>query len=74
MDDHQRVNAEFLVRGHQGRAAGCCVIQRELTVDGLAALLLQTRTALCEQAVAARALARAEAAQTVATICEELAA
>ena len=74
VDDHQRVNAEFLVRGHQGQAAGCCVIQRELTVDGLAALLLQTRTALCEQAVAARALARAEAAQTVATICEELAA
>ena len=74
VDDHQRVNAEFLVRGHQAQPAGRCVIQRELTVDGLAALLLQTRTALCEQAVAARALARAEAAQTVATICEELAA
>ena len=70
VDDHQRVNAEFLVRGN----AGHCVIQRELTVENLAQLLRQTREQLLQQAVAARALARPEAAQTVANICEELAA
>ena len=70
VDDHQRVNAEFLVRGN----AGHCVIQRELTVENLAQLLRQSRDQLLQQAVAARALARPEAAQTVATICEELAA
>ena len=70
VDDHQRVNAEFLVRGH----AGHCVIQRELSVENLAQLLRQSRDQLLQQAVAARALARPEAAQTVATICEALAA
>jgi len=70
VDDHQRVNAEFLVRGN----AGHCVIQRELTVENLAQLLRQSRDQLLQQAVAARALARPEAAQTVANICEELAA
>ncbi len=70
VDDHQRVNAEFLVRGN----AGHCVIQRELTVENLAQLLRQSRDQLLQQAVAARALARPEAAQTVATICEALAA
>jgi len=74
VDDHQRVNAEFLVRGHQGQPAGHCVIQHELTTERLAGLLIQPRALLCAQAIAARALARAEAAQTVATICEELAA
>ena len=69
VDDHQRVNAEFLVSGR----AGHCVIQKALTADGLAVLLQQSRAALCEQAVAARALARAEAAQRVADICKELA-
>jgi len=70
VDDHQRVNAEFLVRGN----AGHCVIQRDLTVETLAQLLRQSRDQLLQQATAARALARPEAAQTVATICEELAA
>lgn len=70
VDDHQRVNAEFLVQGQ----AGHCVIQAELTVDGLAGLLAQTRNDLLAQAVAARRLARAEAAQSVADICKELAA
>ncbi len=70
VDDHQRVNAEFLVRGN----AGHCVIQHELTVENLAQLLCQSRDQLLQQAVAARALARPEAAQTVANICEELAA
>ena len=74
VDDHQRVNAEFLVQGHQGQTAGHCVIQRELTIERLAGLLHQPRSVLRDQAVAARALARAESAQTVATICEELAA
>ena len=70
VDDHQRINAEFLVNG----CAGQCVIQRELTVEGLAGLLQQSRTTLCAQAIAARALARADAAQRVADICKELAA
>lgn len=70
VDDHQRVNAEFLVNGR----AGHCVIQRELTVEGLAGLLQQSRADLCAQAVAARTLARADAAQRVADICKELAA
>ena len=74
VDDHQRVNAEFLVRGHQGQPAGHCVIQHALTEDILAGLLLQNRGALRQQAMAARALARTESAQTVAKICEELAA
>ena len=73
VDDHQRVNAEFLVAGHDGKTAGHCVIQRELTTETLAGLLRQSRATLCEQAVAARALARAEAAQRVADICKELA-
>jgi UDP-N-acetylglucosamine--N-acetylmuramyl-(pentapeptide) pyrophosphoryl-undecaprenol N-acetylglucosamine transferase len=74
VDDHQRVNAEFLVRGHEGVTAGHCVVQHALTPAGLAQLLRQSRTELTQQATAARALARPEAAQAVATICEELAA
>jgi UDP-N-acetylglucosamine--N-acetylmuramyl-(pentapeptide) pyrophosphoryl-undecaprenol N-acetylglucosamine transferase len=74
VDDHQRVNAEFLVRGHEGVTAGHCVVQHALTAAGLAQLLRQSRTELIQQAIAARALARPEAAQTVATLCEELAA
>lgn len=74
VDDHQRINAEFLVRGYQGQAAGHCVIQKELTIERLAALLQQSRADLRDQAMAARALARAEAAQSVANICKELAA
>ncbi len=74
VDDHQRVNAEFLVRGHEGVSAGHCVVQHALTAAGLAQLLRQSRTELTQQAIAARALARPEAAQTVATLCEELAA
>jgi len=70
VDDHQRVNAEFLVNGH----AGHCVIQQELTTEQLIALLQQSRAELKAQAIAARALARAEAAATVADICKELAA
>lgn len=70
VDDHQRVNAEFLVQGR----AGCCVIQSALSADGLAVLLAQSRQDLKVQAVAARALARGDAAQNVADICKELAA
>lgn len=73
VDDHQRVNAEFLVAGHAGQAAGHCLVQHELTTEKLASLLCQPRASLCEQAVAARALARADAAQRVAAICKELA-
>ncbi len=74
VDDHQRVNAEFLMNGYQGQAAGHCVIQKDLTTDVLAALLQQSRADLLVQAIAARALARTEAAQTVAELCKELAA
>lgn len=70
VDDHQRVNAEFLVNGR----AGHCVVQKALTVESLAGLLQQSRGGLRDQAVAARALARADAAQRVADICKELAA
>lgn len=69
VDDHQRVNAEFLVKGH----AGHCMIQGALTPENLAQRLSQSREQLLQQAMAARALARPEAAQTVATICEALA-
>jgi len=74
VDDHQRVNAEFLAQGHEGQVAGHCVVQHALTPACLAQLLRQSRTELAAQATAARALARPEAAQTVAIICEELAA
>ena len=68
VDDHQRVNAEFLVKG----GAGHCVTQQALTTAQLIALLQQPRAELLAQAVAARTLARAEAARTVADICQEL--
>ena len=70
VDDHQRVNAEFLVNGQ----AGHCVIQKTRTTEQLIVLLQQSRAELQAQAIAARALARAEAAETVADICKELAA
>ena len=70
VDDHQRINAEFLVKGGAGR----CVIQQEMTTEQLIALLQQSRAELLVQAIAARTLARAEAALTVANICKELAA
>ncbi|MGV0999104.1 MAG: undecaprenyldiphospho-muramoylpentapeptide beta-N-acetylglucosaminyltransferase [Fluviibacter sp.] len=70
VDDHQRVNAEFLVRA----AAGICLLQKALTADALAQTLEQSRAQLQQQAVAARALAQANAAETVAQICKELAA
>ena len=70
VDDHQRVNAEFLVRA----AAGICLVQKALTADALAHTLEQSRGQLQQQAVAARALAQANAAETVAQICKELAA
>lgn len=74
VDDHQRINAEFLARGHEGQAAGQCVVQAVLTTETLATLLRQSRNELRAQAIAARALARAEAATRVADICKELAA
>ena len=73
VDDHQRINAEFLVRGHEGKTAGHCVVQADLSAEGLATLLQQSRADLRDQAVAARALARTEAAGRVAEICKELA-
>ena len=73
VDDHQRVNAEFLVQGYQGQAGGQCVVQSALTADMLAKLLRQSRSELRAQAIAARALARADAASRVAEICKELA-
>lgn len=70
VDDHQRLNAEFLVNG----AAGHCIVQHELTAETLASLLQQSRMVLSAQAEAARRLTRASAAITVADICKELAA
>lgn len=70
VDDHQRVNAEFLVE--QGGAQ--CVLQQELSVEKLLTLLqqLNDRQTLLKMAEAARGLARPEASQTVAGVCVEV--
>lgn len=70
VDDHQTVNARFL--SEQGAAT--LLPQTELDPARLADLLASLeRPALAAMAKRARELARAEAAQTVAGVCEELA-
>ncbi len=70
VDDHQAVNARFL--SEQG--AALLIPQTELDPARLAELLASLdRSALAEMAKRARALARPEAAQTVAGACEALA-
>ncbi|PKO83693.1 MAG: undecaprenyldiphospho-muramoylpentapeptide beta-N-acetylglucosaminyltransferase [Betaproteobacteria bacterium HGW-Betaproteobacteria-11] len=68
VDDHQTVNARFLAE------AGAAILlpQTELTAERLAELRQVPRSQLLEMAGKARALARPEAASSVAAICEEL--
>lgn len=72
IDDHQTRNAEILVAA----GAGIAVAQKELTAEKLAALLtdqLLKRAKLKEMAINARSLALPQAAESVATICVEVA-
>ncbi|MBI5781936.1 MAG: undecaprenyldiphospho-muramoylpentapeptide beta-N-acetylglucosaminyltransferase [Rhodocyclales bacterium] len=70
VDDHQTANARFLVAGGAARL----LPQSELTPEGLAELLRGFDRERCRQmALAARALARPEATQTLADELERLA-
>jgi UDP-N-acetylglucosamine--N-acetylmuramyl-(pentapeptide) pyrophosphoryl-undecaprenol N-acetylglucosamine transferase len=73
VDDHQTRNAEVLV------AAGAAELiqERDLDVQQLAqrlSTLLQDRLRLIAMAVAARTLAKPDAAQAIARACMEVAA
>lgn len=70
VDDHQTVNARFLV----DQGAGLLMPQKELTPEGLAGLLQQSeRGTLLKWAQKARALAKTDATGQVVAACEELA-
>ena len=70
VDDHQTGNAEFLSRV----GAGWLMPQKELTAEKLAALIAGLdRPCLAAMSAKARSLAKPEATQRVADICEELA-
>jgi UDP-N-acetylglucosamine--N-acetylmuramyl-(pentapeptide) pyrophosphoryl-undecaprenol N-acetylglucosamine transferase len=71
VDDHQTINARFLV----DRGGALLIPQGELTAQRLAAVLGGfTRERLLAMAQAARAAGRPEATRTVAQVCMELAA
>ena len=71
VDDHQTLNAQFLVE----RGAGWLVQQRDLTPWILATMLQKTeRTALIEKALQAKNMQKTEATARVVAACEELAA
>jgi len=71
VDDHQTVNARYLVE----RGAAVLLPQHEFTVEKLAGLLAEfTRDKLLAMARAARAAAKPEATRAVAEVCMELAA
>jgi UDP-N-acetylglucosamine--N-acetylmuramyl-(pentapeptide) pyrophosphoryl-undecaprenol N-acetylglucosamine transferase len=70
VDDHQTLNARFL----SDAGAAWLLPQADLSAEKLAELLRECRRErLAEMAEKARALARPEAAETVATACRELA-
>ena len=70
VDDHQTVNARYLVE----RGAAVLIPQREFTAEKLARLLAEfTREKLLTMARAARAAAQPEATRAVAEVCMELA-
>lgn len=72
IDDHQTHNAAILTKAN----AGIAIAQKDLTAEKLAALLidqLHDRINLNLMATKARALALTSAAETVATICVEVA-
>ncbi len=71
VDDHQRVNARFL----ETAGAAHVMTQAQLTAEALAHWLRQlTRPALLAMALAARAMARTQAAEIMARSCAEVAA
>lgn len=70
-DDHQRKNAESLV----SRGAALLILDRDLTADGLAAVIGSLRDdpdRLVAMARAAKALGRPDAAERVVDVCLEL--
>ena len=70
VDDHQTGNARHLARA----GAAILLSQPELTPERLAGMLAElSRQTLCEMAVKARAQARADATQSVASACVEVA-
>lgn len=70
VDDHQTVNARFLV----DQGAGWLIAQRDLTPAVLADLLQKTeRTTLMERALAAKKMQKIEATAKMVAACEELA-
>ena len=72
IDDHQTHNAAVLTRAD----AGIAVTQRDLTAEKLAVILLNQlheRANLKRMAMNARSLALPQAAETVASICVEVA-
>ncbi len=70
VDDHQTTNARFLVASE----GGWLVPQRELTAQGLAAVLRNTeRPELLRRATEAKKMQKTNATQEVVTACEELA-
>lgn len=70
VDDHQTTNARFLVANE----GGWLVQQRELTAQGLAAVLRNTeRPELLRRATEAKKMQKTNATHEVVTACEELA-
>jgi len=70
VDDHQTTNARFLVDA----GGGWLVPQRELTAQGLAAVLSNTeRPELLRRATEAKKMQKTNATHEVVTACEELA-
>jgi UDP-N-acetylglucosamine--N-acetylmuramyl-(pentapeptide) pyrophosphoryl-undecaprenol N-acetylglucosamine transferase len=69
VDDHQTVNARFLV----DQGAGWLVPQGQLTPESLAAQLQNLdRASLLEKALAAKQMQKLEATQNIVAACEEL--
>ena len=70
VDDHQTYNARFL----SDHGAAVLLPQNEMTAEKLAKLLRDlTREKLSVMAQHARSMAKPDAAQRVAQVCEELA-
>ena len=68
VDDHQTANAKFLAD-----AGGAFLLpQPEMTPESVSLVRNYTRSQLLQMAERARELARAEAAETVARVCEEV--
>ena len=69
VDDHQTVNAKFLV----DQGGGWLAQQRDLTPEKLADMLQKTeRAALVERALRAKTMQKIEATARVVAVCEEL--